>query len=98
MLSVYDMNFVVHKNDYLLINVVPFKVVYLQPYTESLVITLLFESFHEVHCMKLCMYIPQFCSNHGDTTKSASSLMPFSDFGKRTGHILNLACRKLEYE
>jgi len=81
-LSVYDMNLFVHKIAYLLLNVVPFKVVYLQPYTESLVITLLFESFHEVHCTKLCMYIPQFCLNHGDNIKSSSSLMPFSDFGK----------------
>ena len=82
MLSVYDMDFFVHENAYFLINVVLFKVVYLQPCTESLVITLLFESFHEVHCMKLCMCIPQFCSNHGDTIKSPSSLMPFSDSAK----------------
>jgi hypothetical protein len=73
--------FLHNNNTYLVINVVPFKVVSLGLYTASLMIAQPSEAFCEKHYLKLGKWVPWFCLNHGDI--KSFSLYTTLSFGKR---------------
>jgi len=59
-----------HNNTYLLINIVPFKVISLGLYTESPVTAPAIKAFCKVHCSKPSKCVPRLCLNNADIIES----------------------------